>query len=265
MNPYEVLKIAEDADQAAIKTAWRNLAKELHPDTNRDDPDASAKLSEINHAYDLLKTPEKRQQYDQSMKANSHSTQNGGFAGDPSDFMFKHFNDIFQHQRAQKSLNLNVELSLDDIASGKRVTHTITIDNESIDLDFMIPAGVPDNARFNIKKYTNAQGLDVVISATVRTLNQSDMQRLGDDILIIKKISAWDAILGSEVSINGLAGKQYTLKIPAGTQPDARLVLRSVGLPIFNSSAIGNIIVLIKVEIPTDLTEEQIATLNEIR
>jgi DnaJ-class molecular chaperone len=61
---YSRLGISRDADDAAIKKAYRKLAKELHPDRNQDNPAASARFSEVTHAYDLLSDRDKRAQYD---------------------------------------------------------------------------------------------------------------------------------------------------------------------------------------------------------
>lgn len=61
---YSTLGVARDADEAAIKKAYRKLAKELHPDRNKDNPQAAARFSEVTAAYDLLSDKDKRAQYD---------------------------------------------------------------------------------------------------------------------------------------------------------------------------------------------------------
>jgi DnaJ-class molecular chaperone len=61
---YTTLGVARDADEAAIKKAYRKLAKELHPDKNKDNPKATARFSEVTQAYDLLTDKDKRAQYD---------------------------------------------------------------------------------------------------------------------------------------------------------------------------------------------------------
>jgi len=62
---YTVLGVAEDASQEEIRKSYRRLAKENHPDRNRDDPAAEARFKEIQEAYDVLGDPEKRKRYDQ--------------------------------------------------------------------------------------------------------------------------------------------------------------------------------------------------------
>lgn len=63
-DPYSMLGIPRTASEADIKSAYRKLAKELHPDRNKDNPKASEKFSEVTRAYDLLSDKAKRAQYD---------------------------------------------------------------------------------------------------------------------------------------------------------------------------------------------------------
>ncbi len=63
-DPYSTLGIARTASEADIKSAYRKLAKELHPDRNKDKPNASEKFSDVTRAYDLLSDKAKRAQYD---------------------------------------------------------------------------------------------------------------------------------------------------------------------------------------------------------
>lgn len=68
-DPYSVLGVKRDADADEIKAAWRTKAKSIHPDQNRDDPNASQRFAEVGQAYDVLKDPKKRDLYDMARKA----------------------------------------------------------------------------------------------------------------------------------------------------------------------------------------------------
>jgi len=63
-DPYSILGVSKSADEKAIKSAYRKLAKELHPDKNTDNPKAAERFSEVTRAYDLLSDAKKRGQYD---------------------------------------------------------------------------------------------------------------------------------------------------------------------------------------------------------
>lgn len=92
---YEVLGIGKNADEAAIKKAYRVLAKKYHPDMNPGDAEAEKKFKEASEAYAVLSDPEKRQKYDQFGHAafDGGAGGAGGFGG--FDFSGADFSDIF--------------------------------------------------------------------------------------------------------------------------------------------------------------------------
>jgi curved DNA-binding protein len=77
---YEVLGVARDATPDQIKKAYRQLAKQYHPDQNRDNPSATERFKEIQHAYSVLSDSDKRARYDQfgDVGAGEFHTQPGG-------------------------------------------------------------------------------------------------------------------------------------------------------------------------------------------
>ena len=92
---YEVLGVSKDADDAALKKAYRTLAKKYHPDANPGDKEAEKKFKEASEAYAVLSDPEKRRQYDQFGHAafDGGAGGAGGFGG--FDFNGADFGDIF--------------------------------------------------------------------------------------------------------------------------------------------------------------------------
>lgn len=68
-DPYAVLGVKRDADTNEIKTAWRAIAKKIHPDQNRGDPNAARRFAEAGEAYELLKDPKRRSRYDMLAEA----------------------------------------------------------------------------------------------------------------------------------------------------------------------------------------------------
>ena len=76
---YEVLGVGKDADDAALKKAYRKVAKKYHPDMNPGNAEAEKKFKEASEAYAVLSDPEKRRQYDQF----GHAAFEGGAGGKP--------------------------------------------------------------------------------------------------------------------------------------------------------------------------------------
>ncbi len=91
---YEVLGVDKNADEAAIKKAYRVLAKKYHPDMNPGDKEAEVKFKEASEAYAILSDPEKKRQYDQFGHAAFENGGAGGYGGG-FDFSGADFGDIF--------------------------------------------------------------------------------------------------------------------------------------------------------------------------
>jgi DnaJ-class molecular chaperone len=73
LDLYKVLMIEKNAIQAEVKAAYRKLALQYHPDRNKDNPEATEKMMEVNEAYAILSDPVKRQEYDQLHQQNEQS------------------------------------------------------------------------------------------------------------------------------------------------------------------------------------------------
>ena len=90
---YELLEVERTADERVLKSAYRRLAMQYHPDRNPGSAEAEAKFKAISEAYDCLKDPQKRAAYDRFGKA---AFQNGGGAGGGGGGGFEGFSDIFE-------------------------------------------------------------------------------------------------------------------------------------------------------------------------
>jgi molecular chaperone DnaJ len=136
---YDLLGLQRGADDAAIKAAYRRMAKECHPDRHGGCPDQEARFKAVSEAYDVLKDPQKRAAYDRFGKA---AFQNGGGGnGDPfGEAGFNGFSDIFSsifgefmdprgaRQNAARGADLryDLELTLEEAFAG--VEKSITVD-----------------------------------------------------------------------------------------------------------------------------------------
>ena len=134
---YELLGVGRTASADDLKKAFRKLAMQHHPDRNRDNKDAEKKFKEINHAYDILKDPEKRAAYDRygpaAFEGGAGPGGPGGFQGQGFDFGSV-FGDVFEQmfgagrgpggrgdQRGQ-DLRFNLEISLEQAFGGTEAT-----------------------------------------------------------------------------------------------------------------------------------------------
>jgi molecular chaperone DnaJ len=115
---YEVLGVARSASQDEIKKAYRKLARQYHPDVNKDDPNAAEKFKEISEAYEVLSDPEKRARYDQFGHADPTQGMGGG-AGFDGFGDFGGFGDIFDmffgggRRGPQRGRDLEYELDVE--------------------------------------------------------------------------------------------------------------------------------------------------------
>ena len=85
MDLYAQLGVKRGASEAEIKKAYRSLAKQLHPDRNKDNPQAAERFSKVTQAYDLLSDADKRARYDRGEIDEEGNPKFGGFGGGEED------------------------------------------------------------------------------------------------------------------------------------------------------------------------------------
>ena len=127
---YEVLGVPNDADEAALKKAYRVLAKKYHPDANPGDKEAEAKFKEASEAYSVLSDPEKRRKYDQFGHAAFEGGAGGagGYGGfdfngaDMGDIFGDIFGDFFGGGRSAYGRSSNGPMRGANLRTGVRIT-----------------------------------------------------------------------------------------------------------------------------------------------
>jgi molecular chaperone DnaJ len=331
VDHYETLGVSQDASQEEIKRAYRRLARQHHPDTNRADPAATERFKEITRAYEVLSDPDKRQRYDMFGDERAQV----GFSG------FGGFSDIFDAffgaagggprrttTTRGSDVLAEVALTLEEAATGIERDVDVTLMRECAEcggsgarpgsaprrcrecggtgevrqvrrtmlgnvmtaatcrrcggsgqeieapcprcsghgrvrttdtLTVRIPAGVDDGAQLRVTGRGEAgvrggRAGDLYVS--VRVMPHEVFRRVGDDLGCEVAVPMTVAALGGVVEVPTLEGPR-DLEIAAGTQPADVVRLKGAGMPRLDGRGRGELVVLLRVDIPRDLTEEQ--------
>jgi DnaJ-class molecular chaperone len=189
---YEVLGVSRDANRGEVKTAFRKLARELHPDVNDHDPQAEEKFKEAAEAYEVLSDPERRRTYDtyghEGLRGNGFDPGTG----------FGSIDDIFQ-------------------------------------------------------AFFSGQGIRFGPRGPMR----------GQDLVHSVEITAIDAMLGASVKVPSQEGERE-IELPSGTQHGTQYALRGHGLPGSGGGPPGDMVIVVHVLVPKDLSEEQAALARKL-
>jgi curved DNA-binding protein len=279
---YKILGVDRKATEEDIRTAYRKLAMQYHPDRNPDNKQSEERFKEINEAYQVLSDPKKRAHYDR-LGSDYSSWQGRGAPGDfnwdqyggfPSgtrvnpDEMQDIFSDFFRtvfgirgeevgsrHSQAQ-GYQQELEISLDEAFKGT----TRVLQSNGKQKKVNIPAGVRTGSKVRVAG-AGPNGLDLYLLVDVK--EDQRFERRGDDLHATATISVFTAILGGEAEVETLNGK-VKLNIPAGTQPEQVFRLTGRGMPhVKNTNEKGDLYVHLKVQIPKYLSAKQRELLDE--
>jgi DnaJ-class molecular chaperone len=272
MDYYATLGLHRNASDAEIKKAYRSLAMKHHPDRGGDEK----RFKDISQAYDFLSNPEKKQIIDLGGDPNAQSG-GGGFNHNPFEFHFNtgNFGDVFgnfgfgrQPQRRNRSLNINVEITLEDVLTGKDFTAEVSIPGKNKMINIQIPPGIENGQQIRYEGMgdDSIPGLrpgDLLVNVIVREHHR--YKREGTSLVIDQEVNVWDALLGSSIEIQTLDHKTLSINLPAGTQPDTVMSCKGEGLPNMRTRQRGNLLIRIKVTVPKNLNPEQIIMIQQIK
>jgi DnaJ-class molecular chaperone len=288
---YEVLGVSKSASPAEIKSAYRKLALEWHPDRNKS-TQAHEKFKEINEAYAVLSDESKKSAYDQYGHAAfapgggrpQGNPFGGGFGQQQGPFQYYYSNagqggspfsgfedmvdpfEIFEQffgggfsgrgQRARPHPSYEIEITFMDAVKG--VTRDVHVPKGeagqgSERKTIKIPAGVDSGSRIRFDEF------DLVIS--VRP--DKRFSREGDDIVLVEEISFSLAALGGIIEVDTI-DEPVKIRIQPGTQPGTLIRLRGKGVPHVRGNGRGDQYVKIQLTVPTHLTHRQREILEEL-
>lgn len=273
MDYYATLGLQRNASDADIKKAYRSLAMKHHPDRGGDEK----RFKEISQAYDFLSDPEKKQIIDLGGDPNAQAGP-GGFNQSPFEFHFNtgNFGDIFGNfgfgrqpqQRRNRSLNINVEITLEDVLSGKDFTAEVSIPGKNKMINIQIPPGIEHGQQIRYEgmgddSIPSLRPGDLLVNVLVR--EHPRYKREGTSLIIDQEVSVWDALLGASIEIQTLDRKTLSMTLPPGTQPETTMSCKGEGLPNMRTRQRGNLLIRIKITVPKNLTAEQINMIQQIK
>jgi len=270
---YETLEVSSSSSEAEIKKAYRKLARQYHPDVNKE-PDAEEKFKEINAAYEILSDKQKRSQYDMhgdsmfgGQNFHDFARGQGGGGADLDDILRSMFSQggggfgsgggfggaggFGGGGFGQQSMNLDVETNITvafsaSVLGGK---HSVSMHGDSFDIK--IPAGIKSGEKLRVKgkgKDMGGQKGDLYLIITVAS--SSDYDREGDDLVKVFDLPLKSALFGGKVSVETLE-KEITLKVPENTKNNQRFRVKEMGVPNRKTKTRGNLYLKANIVLPT--------------
>ncbi len=289
-DPYATLGISKGADDKAIKSAYRKLAKELHPDKNKDNPKAADRFSDVTKAYDLLSDKEKRAAYDRGEidgQGNPRHPFGGGFGsggfpggqpgGETGGFDFGGggidlgdlFEGIFgggnsqsradpfagaQQQRRSAPPPKGANIAYQHLVS---FTDAATLEPQRITLrdgktvEFKLPKGVVSGQQIRIPgKGQTGPGGNGDAMITIKVGKHPFFERDGDHIRLELPITLKEALNGAKIRVPTVS-KPVMLTIPEGVQGGTTMRLKGKGFTKKKGGS-GDQLVTIMIRLPDD-------------
>lgn len=267
---YTTLELSPGASEAEIKKAYRRLARQYHPDVNKD-PAAEEKFKEINAAYEVLSDKEKRAKYDQygdsmfggqnfhdfargqggnvdldDILRNIFGQGGGGFGGGG----FGGFGGGFGGSGFGGGMNLDIDANVTvpfavAVLGGK---HSISLSGESFDIK--IPAGIKSGEKLRVRGKGKKHGSQVGdLYLRIDVAANPEYEREGDNLVKTFNVPLYAALFGGKVAIQTLE-KEVTLKVPENTKNGQRFRLKEMGVLNRQSNVRGDLYLKANIVLP---------------
>jgi DnaJ-class molecular chaperone len=280
MDPYKVLGVTQNATQDEIKSAYRKLAKKLHPDLNPGNKEVETRFKEVNNAYELVGTPEARTKfaeqkerpqrrgppgedpsyYYETQRPRGGSRAGGRYTSNFEGFDPSMFADLFgdasggrRDPRPPEDHHYSMEV--DFVTSTVGGEREITLPSGK-KLKVKIPPGVKSGTKLRLANQgeqidAGSRAGDAYIEINV--LPSNVFKRVNDDIEVELPLSLNEGILGGEVRVQTVDGP-VMLKVPAGLTTGSRVRMKGKGVP--HQGTRGDQYAIIKIVMPSKVDPE---------
>lgn len=295
---YDVLGVSRSASSDEIRRAYKKLARKYHPDANSDDANAEQKFAEITEAHEVLGDDEKRKKYDQFGHNWSRVPEGaaggspfgahgfGGGAGPGAGFSFE---DILGgmfggaggpggpggrgprggRPQARKGEDVRASVEVPFLVGVEGGEHELTLrsNGRSERLSFRIPPGIESGKTIRLAgqghpgQFGGPPG-DVLV--TVNVSPHPWFRREGSNLILEAPVSVTEAALGAKIEVPTLTEGDVIVSVPAETSSGAKLRLRGKGVKNRLTGERGDQLVIVKVVVPKDLSEESQALFRQL-
>lgn len=296
---YTELEVPSDADDTAIKKAYRKLARQYHPDITGDDQTAEDRFKAINEAYQTLSDPQKRKRYDELRRQSGRwQPFHGGEASwehwppmpgariysgtiapevvqniiTNSDMFADILGSAFRaetgsSQQARPRRGQDIELSVDVTLAEAWHGSSRAIHVGDRRVEATIPAGIRDGSRIRLAGQ-GAAGADGGAAGdlylSLHLLPDARFERDGDNLLTSIPLDIFTAVSGGTVEVPTLNGSAL-LSIPACTQSGQQFRLKGKGMPRLNQpDQYGDLYVSVQLVLPESLSHREMDILGEL-
>ena len=285
---FKILGISRNATDKEIKSAFRKLARQFHPDLHPHNERAELEFKEINEAYEILSDEDKKKSYEQFLsywfkirdgKSRDFSRENNDQRFDEylnfDDFLSdligrfsevgkEIYSNISSDNNAQ-SLNLDAEFNLQisflEALNGTK--KNLLVNDERIEVK--IPKGIETGSKIRIKNKGNIQSGkgkrgDLLIKISVKS--HPIWKVKGLDVYADLPVSLDELALGANIMVVSPQGDTY-LSIPSGSLPEQKLRLQGQGL--HNLDTQGDLFFTLKLKLPENWSADELRLLEKLR